>query len=402
MKSHYPNLRSQQGGALIILLLVLVLAGTAALLTSLDSSDAKIERERKTAIALSEAKTALIGHAVTNTTVVSLGYLPNPDLGPGVNVEGSSAAAMGGADISLVGKLPWKKLGIAVQRDGIGECLWYAVSGRLKVNPTTAVLNWDTQGQIDVVNAAGNIIASNLAALIVSPGPSIGAQDRQIADVSLVQCGGNYDAKNYLDTYDVANAVAGNLNYFPGSVNNRQAANVANKQFVLANNDFYNDRFSYVTVDDIFQVIVLRGDFAVQINNLLDDIDFRNEVLTKAVSGAGTKGVDNVVCNNISNLSNRSFCNNWKEMLLLTQLPAPASITIDGAATVSCSRIIVFGGQRTVGQIRLTAANKSMPANYLEGTNLAAFAVPVANDANFNGISAFNAGNPNADVMRCL
>lgn len=407
MKSHYDKSYSQQGSALIILMLVLVLAGMAALLTSLDHRDVKIERERKTAVALSEAKAALIGYAVTNTTVVSLGYLPNPDLGPGVNTEGSSAAVMGAADITLVGKLPWKKLGIAIQKDGSGECLWYAVSGRLKVNPTTPALNWDTQGQIDVVNAAGNIIATNLAALIVSPSQSIGAQDHQIADASLVQCGGNYDAKNYLDTYDIANAVAGQVNYFPGSANNRQAANTNNKQFVLANNDFYNDRFSFITVDEIFRMIVRRSDFSTQINSLLNDSGFRNQVelghpQTKAVSVLGTKGADNIVCNNLSNPTNRSFCNNWKEMILLTELPVPASIMIDGAATGSCSRVVIFGGQRWGGQVRLTAGDKNTPANYLEGANLAAFAVPIANNTNFDGVSAFSASNPNADVMRCL
>jgi hypothetical protein len=402
MKSHYNKFHSQQGGALIILLVVLVLAGMSAFFISFSSTDFKVEREKKTATSLAEAKVALVGYAVRNTTVTGLGYLPNPDLGPGMNVEGSSVAAIGGVDISVVGKLPWRTLGIAMQKDGADECLWYVVSGRLKVNPATGVLNWDTLGQIDVMDVAGNLLATNVAAMIIAPGQSLNGQNRQLVDAGLVHCGGNYDARNYLDAYDLANAIAGQVNYYSGSVNNRLAGDTANKQFILANNGFYNDRFSFITVEDIFSIIIRRSDFSAQITNLLDDPDFRLEAETKVVSGPATKGTDNIVCNNLSNLNNRTFCNHWKEMLLLTQLPVADSIMIDGAATASCSRVVIFGGKRLAGQTRLVIADKNTPANYLEGINVAAFATPVANNNSFSGVSVFSPNDPSADVMRCL
>jgi hypothetical protein len=89
-------------------------------------------------------------------------------------------------------------------------------------------------------------------------------------------------------------------------------------------------------------------------------------------------------------------------MLLLTQLPTPAPITIDGTSTAACSRVLIFGGQKIAAQLRLNTANKASPANYIEGINLSAFASPVAVASSFIGASVFNAKNPSADVLICL
>jgi hypothetical protein len=175
----------------------------------------------------------------------------------------------------------------------------------------------------------------------------------------------------------------------------------------MANNNHYNDQFLFITTNDLFRPIIRRSDFSVQISNLLDDSDFRLQVelghpQTVAVLGVGTKGADNIICNNISNVNNKTFCNNWQEMLLLTKLAPPLSITIDGAPTPTCKRVLIFGGQKTAAQVRLTATDKSNPANYLEAPNLATFAVPIANSSNFTGTSTFDANNPSADLLRCL
>ena len=401
MKNCSNSYDAQNGGALVIFMLVVVFAGMVALFSVLDGATIKIERDKKTAEALAEAKSTLIGYAIKNSAIVSAGYLPNPDLGPGINTEGSSASGMGGADISLIGKLPWRTLGISSLQDGSGECLWYVVSGRFKNNPKTSALNWDTQGQIDIIDGSGNIVATNLAAIVVSPNQSLDAQSRTLADVSLTQCGGNYDARNYLDSYDISNAVSGEVNYFIGSANNRQPANVNNKRFVIEKNDYYNDRFLFVTVDEIFGLISRRADFALQVTALLDDADFNLEVQTVPILGG--KGTDNVNCSIISNAAQKTFCNNWKEMLLLTELPTTSSIVVDGLpTTTSCNRVLIFGGRRTAAQQRLNSSNKADPANYLEGANLTAFSIPFATSSSFNGLSTFSASNPSADILRCL
>lgn len=406
MGNHSAKQHAQRGGTLIIFVLILVIAGTTALLSTLDGSEVKIERNKKTAAALAEAKAALIGDAISQS-IDAAGYLRMPDLGFGPLVttisEGSFAPNFSGnnKDFTVIGKFPWKSYGLQPLHDGYEECLWYIVSGRFKVTPKTDTLNWDTQGQIDVIDASGNIIAANLAALIAASGPPLGTQSHMLADSTYSQCGGNYDARNYLDTYDLENSIAGVLNYFTGSVNNRVSLNKNNKKFVLANNDHYNDKFLFVTLDEIFRPIIRRSDFKNQITALFDDPDFKSHLLSIDVEG--NKGTDEIDCDVIDKTTKKplnTFCQNWEEMLLLTQLPTPSTITIDGTSTMTaCTRVLIFGGQKTGAQARISIANKNDPANYLEDANLTAFNTP---SSDFDGISVFDAANASADVLRCL
>jgi type II secretory pathway pseudopilin PulG len=393
MKKSLLSKLTQQGGALIILVVILVLAASTALFYVLDGRSVKIERDNKTAAVLAEAKQALIGFAVAKTPVATAGYLPNPDfhLSP-IIPEGSQAGVAAAVDISVLGKFPWYSLNTPPFKDGWNECLWYVVSGRIKTNPKTAIFNWDSLGQIDVIDAGGNTLARNLAALIVSPGAILSAQDRSQVAADTPQCGGSYDAVHYLDPYDAAHAIAGNANYFAASTNHRQAADSSNKVFVLAQTAHYNDRFVFVSIDDIFRPLMRRSDFAAQISALLAD------PYLQTVGISGSKGNSSVNCA-LTNASNAVFCSNWKEMLLLVNLPLPAPIVIDGITTASCARVVLFAGQKIAGQTRLTAVHKSDAANYLEGVNLSAF--NAANN-NFVGASTFDAANPSADVLRCL
>lgn len=402
LRTQHSTKQRQRGVVFMVMMVILVLGTATFLVSSLNSASIQIARDQVTADALAQAKEALIGDAVSQAQVNSAGFLRLPDLGPGISPEGNAAGSFAGntRDYSVIGKVPWKTLGITPSRDGQGECLWYVVSGRFKNSPKTDVFNWDTQGQIDVIDGSGNLIASNIAALLVAAGIPLDGQNRALADPAYMQCGGNYDVHNYLDSYNNSDAISGEVNYFSGSTNNRVAPNTNNKRFVHAKNDHYNDRFLFVTVDDIFRPIIRRSDFSTQISALLDDADFKTHLQTVPITGS--KGTDSVDCHNTINPDNRKFCENWKEMLLLTQLPAPSSITIDGAPTTACTRVLIFGGKKTIAQARLTAADKAAPANYLEGSNLAAFSTPAATASNFNGTSTFNASSPSADLLRCL
>ena len=393
------NKNKQKGAALIVYALIFAIAATAFLVSRLDATDINILRDRKTAIALAEAKTALIGAVISTSNIANPAYLPNPDLKLSAAIpEGSESGLAGAVDISLVGKLPWRSLGISPLKDGYSECLWYLVSGRYKSSPSTSILNWDTPGQITVIDGNGNTLANNLVALIISSGALLSAQNRQTVAADTPQCGGNYDARNYLDSYNTADAVAGEVNYFAGSTNNRQSANANDKKFVLSKSDFYNDQFVFVTRDDIFLPLIQRSDFPLQINSFLDDVEFKNHLQSVVV--AGSKGIDNINCSSVvTNVNNKIFCDNWKEMLLLTELPMPSPILIDGVPTAVCSRVVIFGGQRTGAQLRLTASDKINPANYLEGVNLVAFNTP---NNDFSGVSTFDAANASADILRCL
>jgi hypothetical protein len=416
MRRHagFRSPRRQQGVALLIMLVILVVGALYFFLGRSQTGQLQNDRERVAADALAQARESIIGDAVSESTVASAGYLRLPDLGFAIGPtpsEGSSAPNFSGnnKDYSVIGKLPWKSLGIPPLRDKQGECLWYVVSGHFKNNPKTDALNWDTPGQIDVVDSDGNVIASNVAALVVSPGAALDSQDRTLADPAYRQCGGNYDARNYLDPHDTANAVSGQVNFFAGSTNNRVASSVNGKQFVLASSSHYNDRFLYVTADDIFRPIIRRTDFKTQVSSLLDDPIFQSYL--RSVSISGPKGTANVVCTypgtpgnpkTISSNDNNSFCNNWLEMLLLTQLPVPTWITIDALQTTACSRVLIFAGKKNGAQVRGTATDKANIANYLEGANAAAFGSPTASSANFAGSSTFAWNNPDVDILRCL
>lgn len=380
MKTH----SKQQGFALLVFMAMLVTAAATVTVKALNNNgNSQIARDKITAAALAQAKDALVGRTASQPSVVTqAGYLNLPDLGPGMNPDGNASSSFSGnnKDYSVIGKVPWKSLGISPSRDGQAECLWYVVSGRFKNTPKADIFNWDTQGQIDVNDSNGNPIASNAAALLVAPGSPLTGQNRTLSDPAYTQCSGNYDASNYLNSY------------FTGSTNNRVALNTNNKTFVMTN----NDRFLLVTVDDIFRPIVRRTDFRDQISALLNDPYFLTVTLA-----TGRKGANAVNCD-LTRATNQTFCKNWQEMLLLTQLPAPASIIIDGAATPVCNFVLIFGGQKTAAQIRLTNADKADPANYLEGANLAAFDTPTAHSSSFSGTLTFSASAPSADLLRCI
>lgn len=422
--------RRQAGIALLALLTVLTLCGLYLFVGQLSATQFELAREQDAAAALAEAKAALIGDAIARSPVNDAGYLRLPDLGSKL-VDGEWVPAEGGPSVSfpgndedhtVIGKFPWKRttvghIGTGVLRDAQGECLWYVVSGRFKIVPKTSQLNWDTQGQIEVIDANGAVIATNIAALVVAPGRALDGQSRALADAAYTECGGNYDARNYLDSFATADAIGGNVNYFSGSTNNRVALDTASKRFVLAETEYYNgkrfvlaetehynDRFVVITVDEVFSPLIRRNDFKDAIDALLNHFKTQNDNL---VTGGGSgiriqdinKGTDLLDC---STAPDPVFCRNWKEMLFLTQLPVVSQITIDGAPEAACSRVLIFSGQATASQSRRDDIEKAQKVNYLEAPNAEAFNLPVANSANFSGYRAFDSTRASADLLRCL
>ncbi|MFT3847553.1 MAG: hypothetical protein QM739_02430 [Propionivibrio sp.] len=379
----------------MVVLTVLTLLGLSLFIGQFSVAQHRIRGAQNTAQALAEAKEALIGDAISKSAISDAAYLRLPDLGQfpaGTPNEGFASLNFTGntKNYSVLGKLPWKTLRTAALRDGNAECIWYVVSGRYKIDPPTDALNWDTQGQIDVIDGNGNVIAANLAALLIAPGTPQAGQDRSPSNAAYTQCAGNYSAPNYLDAHDVGNAISGEVNYFAGSINNRVATNENNKRFVTTDSAYYNDQFLYVTADDIFLTLIKRSDFSAALDNLLDNTGF----VTAPISGS--KGTDSFSC------GADVFCKNWKEMLLLKELQPPAPITIDGVASGVCSRILFFAGRKGTGQSRNTVAEKADVNNYLEGTNASSFSIVDAPASDFSGASSFDWSAPETDLVRCL
>src|ERR1043165_8726394 len=93
----------QRGVALIVLLVLLLLGVGSAIFAFMRPASQSIERDKVTAAALAQAKAALLGYAVSNTTPAQPGLLPCPD----TDNDGSADSPCGAIGVTAVGRLPW-------------------------------------------------------------------------------------------------------------------------------------------------------------------------------------------------------------------------------------------------------------------------------------------------------
>lgn len=177
-RSNHPGIlltcshqHQQHGAALMVMLITMIVGAATLLVSSLVSSTIKNERDKTTENALTQAKEALIGYAVSDSN--HPGNLPCPDVDDdgklvmNVDYVGSNCA-------SPIGRLPWKTLGLPELRDGAGEHLWYAVSKPFAAIGTPHI-NSDTQGTLSI---GGTASASNVIAIVFAPGPAMGGAGR--------------------------------------------------------------------------------------------------------------------------------------------------------------------------------------------------------------------------------
>ncbi|MBE0627200.1 MAG: hypothetical protein IH606_20570 [Burkholderiales bacterium] len=291
----------QRGIALLGLLALISVMVIFAYVSGLNRSASGMAsaREQQTAIALSQAKEALISYAVTymdtHTNQVP-GYLPCPDAGS-VLGEGVTAGICGSALVSQLGQLPWRTLGLDALKDGSGECLWYAVSGTYKYNPngltvtnsttTSNMMNWDTNGQFRVMDANGTTVlagssADNRAvAVIFAPGAPLSGQGRT-PDPNAPACGGNYTAADYLETANGFNNSTLVTASSPPSVNDVST-------FIAgASSASFNDKLVFITRAEIWSAIKKRTDF----NNHLRALTRRAAECTAMYGNQNNSGSD--------------------------------------------------------------------------------------------------------------
>jgi hypothetical protein len=103
----------------------------------------------------------------------SPGRLPCPERldQPGSSSEGIAPPFPGFTPCNLVGRLPWRTLGIEQIRDGYGEPLWYAVAAGTwaLIHPTTSLtINPGTANSLPYDGAASAVVA-----VIIAPGPAL-------------------------------------------------------------------------------------------------------------------------------------------------------------------------------------------------------------------------------------
>lgn len=188
-----PRRAYRQGGYALLIMLVLVAMGVLYLVVNGASIvGLRLGHSTETSTALMRAKEALVGYAATyrdDPTHSSevFGYLPCPDMTAtptGLQGNGVANSVCGGSGATVAGLLPYKTLGLEDLRDADGVCLWYVVSGNFKNSPEITPMNWDTQGEIQVIDANGNAILApddangGAAAVVIAAGQPLGAQSR--------------------------------------------------------------------------------------------------------------------------------------------------------------------------------------------------------------------------------
>lgn len=249
---------SRQGGAaLLVVLLVLVLA-TAAMFGQEIARRANRELgDMQAARAMAQAKDALIGYAVTHVDLNpgEYAFLPCPDLDANGDEGAADDTSCGPADQSTLGRLPWRTLGLEPLPGDLHECLWFAVSGGYKngVNKT-AMLNADTRGLFEVLAAdassylAGPAPGDRAVAVLLAPGGILGGQNRTLLGSGVDVCGGNYDASAYLDSN--------------GGIDNSAVASLPDTidQFVNGTEPAANDLIAVVTRAELADAYYSRAD----------------------------------------------------------------------------------------------------------------------------------------------
>lgn len=178
----------QTGFAIYAAVLTLLLGVATVALTYYRAPPQTLGATEREADVFAETRTALIGYAVrqgvfqcsepTNVTACNNEFAASRRLGefPCPDTDNDGAENVNGAVCTaLIGRIPWKTLGIPRPVDRAGETLWYAVSANWTRN--SVAINNATPGTLSVQAADGSTAAVALA-VILSPGGSLPGQKR--------------------------------------------------------------------------------------------------------------------------------------------------------------------------------------------------------------------------------
>ena len=212
----------QRGAALLIFMLIVVIAALSFLLNRLAiHSTARDDQATMQTLAL--AKEALIGWSASYPSRPGMRPCPeDPDFIGNPLKEGDANSNCTSPN-PVVGRLPWRALGLPDLRDDAGERLWYALSPGFRTSP----INSNTPAQLTVDD-----IANTAVAIIFSPGAPLSGQSRPTPTAAAPP-----DIKQYLDLRN---------NSGTGSYVSTGGASL------------FNDRMIVVTHRDLFNVVERR------------------------------------------------------------------------------------------------------------------------------------------------
>jgi len=226
---HIAAKRCGQKGAVLLVFMLIILAGTSYMLISrLNENSLQYIRDTSTATALSQAKQALLFYAMNYPelrapTEKGPGFLPCPDRNNDGNPASNCTFNPDTSTYTTIGRLPFRILGLADIRDSSGERLWYAVSDNFRnTQSNDAVINSDTPGRL-TVDGMGDVVA-----VIIAPGIPVTGQDSRPSD---------NDSSEYLEGDNATDD---------------------DQSFVSTAGGIFNDRLVTITRAELMQVVEQR------------------------------------------------------------------------------------------------------------------------------------------------
>lgn len=437
LRAQHSTKQRQRGVVFIVMMVIMVLGTASLLVSSLNSASLQIARDQVTADALAQAKEALIGYAVkmqlSNDNLCGSnckrpGDLPCPDT-DNDGIAGSTIPLITTCNLQpqRIGRLPWRTLGLPDLRDSSGERLWYAVSTNFKNSTRIGTLNSDTPGTISVFSSNGTQLNdgngnTGAVAVIIAPGDVLQRQGGALQDRSIV---GNNIASNYLDIATIGGNPEDNANF----VENSSTLGFIQGRIKDNNgNPIVNDQLLVITQDNIMQTIQKRVaaevklclneyaldnqgryPWAVSLNDLINYQDNDGQFFgrvpdhldnTRSESGNTMNNKWGVNCNTHNNNTASTWWLNWREMVFyglsnqfqpkssiapgfpLTCATAGNCLNVNNSNTPARFVVIVAGKALTNPNQTNRNADKSNAFNYLEGGNENADPNPPSNISN--------------------
>ena len=233
-----PSRPTEQGWIVLLAVLAMLAITVAFLGAAANNNSAKLERKDITATALAQAKAALLAYTISRddgSGGARPGEFPCPTtVGPEDTTYGTANSNCAG--VRLIGRLPWRTLGIAELFDEAGEPLWYVLSPSFSGG--IAVINNSSKGQLVVYASDGTTIQENQAAVVIfSAGPPLQGQNRSTAAAAcattMTSIPANQCAANYGDTFSGKNNATNSGPFVVGTKSNT-----------------FNDNLAYITTSD--------------------------------------------------------------------------------------------------------------------------------------------------------
>jgi hypothetical protein len=399
-KRYSATLNRQSGlaGWVMVALLTLIYAAALVGFTSYAARSERLTRDKRSQQALAQAKEALLGFAVGNP---DRGYLPcpaDPALA-GTATEGTMLATCATAS-TRIGRLPWKSLGIEELTDGYGVPLWYAVSTNFTNDATT--INSVSVGTLSI-NGTGTY-----AAIVFSAAEPLPGQSRTATVATCATTGTllreDYCPANYLDVDSVS------------AISNADA----DATFVQTKGISFNDQLLSLAPQQFFTQVgnrVLRqvkaclttyaaaagGNFPWAHPVALGQPDPSDKALSYADQNNQTIGrISDAPINSVGVTSvtwtadcplpacatpgactaTKNWSRDWRELVFYAVDPASApggSGVSSGALTVGTTpnvrAAVLLAGPVLAAEVRILANDLNTPSNYLEGNELATYAL---------------------------